>query len=670
MGIDSQGDLSRRARRSRFPIIRTLPNANPRMKDHPLPTSLLRSWVVIAAACLLPNPTAFAATPSAAAALALKPVQPRVDYELVPAGEVEQCVVEDLNIKGWSGWEVADANGSVLRRFADTNKDKKVDLWCYFKFGVEVYRDVDADFNGKADQYRWLSTGGTRWGLDDDEDGKIDRWKQISAEEVSAELVGALRDSDPLRFTSLLISETEVGGLGLGRLKREELSVKAKRAARDFEELAKRQTSVGKDAEWVQFAASPPGVVPSGTDGSTKDVIVYENAVAMFEEGDQSGQLLVGTVVRVGNAWRLVELPSVGGDGESIAQTNGIFFTPGGTALDSGNRTPGIGAKTQELVRELESIDNQLAKAEKPAEVESMHAERARLVEQLIAASGNRTERDTWTRQLVDTLSVAVQSGDYPKGLARLKKVAGELPDRDQDLKAYADYQAISTEYVVRQTPDADFAKVQEWYLESLEGFVERYPRTPEAAQAWLQLALSKEFEDKEREALAYYQKVAAAFPATDAGEKAAGAVRRLDSVGKRIDLEGTTIDGKPFQLSDLRGKPVVLHYWATWCEPCKQDMKLLRRLQAGYQRAGLQIVGVNVDITRDLASGFLRQTPLPWTQLFEDGGLESSQLAKAFGVQTLPTMMLIDADGKVVRHNIRAAELDAEIAAMVKPKK
>jgi thioredoxin-like negative regulator of GroEL len=126
-------------------------------------------------------------------------------------------------------------------------------------------------------------------------------------------------------------------------------------------------------------------------------------------------------------------------------------------------------------------------------------------------------------------------------------------------------------------------------------------------------------------------------------------------------------MDGKRFRLAQLRGKPIVLHYWATWCEPCKQDMKLLRRLKANYQRAGLQLVGVNVDLTQDLAASFLRQNDLPWVQLFEEGGLESSGLAKALGVQTLPTMMLIDSDGKVVRHNVRAAELDDELDRMLK---
>jgi hypothetical protein len=247
-----------------------------------------------------------AAAPSVADALALKPIQKGVDYELVPAELAAKCTVEDVKVKGWTGWEVVAPDGSILRRFADTNGDKKIDLWSYFKHGMEVYRDVDQNFNGKADQYRWLASGGTRWGLDEDEDGRIDAWKQISAEEVSAELVAALRDQDPRRFAPLLIAQSELESLGLDEAKSQQIATKVNRAARDFEDLAKRQKSVGADAKWVQFAATSPGLVPSGTNGSTKDVVVYENAVAMFEDGDRNGQLMVGTLVQVGSAWRLL----------------------------------------------------------------------------------------------------------------------------------------------------------------------------------------------------------------------------------------------------------------------------------------------------------------------------------------------------------------------------
>ena len=86
---------------------------------------------------------------------------------------------------GETAWVVTGPAGETLRQFVDSNADNKVDQWRYFRGGIEVYRDVDKDFDGKADQYRWLGTAGTRWGLDIDEDGEIDRWKSISPEEAT-----------------------------------------------------------------------------------------------------------------------------------------------------------------------------------------------------------------------------------------------------------------------------------------------------------------------------------------------------------------------------------------------------------------------------------------------------------------------------------------------------
>jgi hypothetical protein len=78
-------------------------------------------------------------------------------------------------------------------------------------------------------------------------------------------------------------------------------------------------------------------------------------------------------------------------------------------------------------------------------------------------------------------------------GLERLRRFSNALPGNDEELQAYARFQIISSEYANKnsQVPDADFAKVQEWYLDELTQFVEQYPTSPEAAQALLQLALS-----------------------------------------------------------------------------------------------------------------------------------------------------------------------------------
>ncbi|QDV64847.1 Thiol-disulfide oxidoreductase ResA [Crateriforma conspicua] len=604
------------------------------------------------------------AAPTVAQALGLKPVQPNVDYQKVD--DATGCKLEDIERDDWAGWEVVSPEGETLRRFADTNGDSKVDLWCYYRYGVEVYRDVDSNFNGKADQYRWMGTEGIRWGLDDNEDATVDRWKQISAEEVSAELVAAIRDADAKRFGALLADQRDLTRAGLGAAQAKELAEKASLAARRFARLADSQKTIGKDANWVQFTATAPGVVPAGTQDATRDFIVYENAVAMYESDGKSGQLVIGTMIKVDDGWKLVDLPSMPAAGEAIEQTAGIFFRPV-VSTGAGAVSGGVGgAEMQKMVTALEAIDRQLAEEKSAAKLADLHARRADVVEQLIANSPSNADKQMWVRQLVDTVGFAVQSGAYPKGLDRLKQARQRYAGSDESLQSYIDFQVLSTEYAAKLQPGADSVDVQEWYLEQLTAFVKAHPRAAESAQAMLQLALGKEFEDNEKEALDYYRQIASRFKGTDAAQKAAGAIRRLDSVGKAVDLSGKTVAGQPFRLASLRGKPVIVQYWATWCEPCKEDMKQLRRLKAQYRRAGLEVVGISVDSSRQQAESFIKANSMPWIQLFEDGGLDSSPLALQFGVQTLPTMMLIDKRGALVRHNVSRDELEAELKKLV----
>ena len=68
------------------------------------------------------------------------------------------------------------------------------------------------------------------------------------------------------------------------------------KAIAGFKAMSSRQKAVGPDAVWVQFSASRPGVVPAGTDGSTKDLRVYENVVAVVESGGKHGQVQIGTL--------------------------------------------------------------------------------------------------------------------------------------------------------------------------------------------------------------------------------------------------------------------------------------------------------------------------------------------------------------------------------------
>ncbi len=111
-------------------------------------------------------------------------------------------------------------------------------------------------------------------------------------------------------------------------------------------------------------------------------------------------------------------------------------------------------------------------------------------------------------------------------------------------------------------------------------------------------------------------------------------------------DFSLQSLDGKTVRLSDFRGKPVVLNFWATWCGPCKIEMPWFVDLQRQYGPAGLQFLGVAMDdaSTKDIAE-FAESMKVNYPILI---GKES--VGDAYGgVQFLPETFYIDREGKVV---------------------
>lgn len=111
-------------------------------------------------------------------------------------------------------------------------------------------------------------------------------------------------------------------------------------------------------------------------------------------------------------------------------------------------------------------------------------------------------------------------------------------------------------------------------------------------------------------------------------------------------DFALQSLDGKTVHLSDFRGKPVLLNFWATWCEPCKIEMPWFIQLQKQYAGEGLQILGVAMDDSseKDIAS-FAHDMGVNYPIL-----LGKEEVGNAYGgVQFLPATFYIDRDGKVV---------------------
>jgi thiol-disulfide isomerase/thioredoxin len=620
-----------------------------------------------AIAAVVAATSANAATPSVEQALKLAPVQAGVDYDKPSAEDAAKCKIHAKRFDGHVGWIVESPDGTILRKFVDANDDNVVDQWSYYKDGVEVYRDIDSNRNGKADQYRWFNTAGSRWGIDTKEDGVIDYWKSISAEEAAAEVVAAIASRDADRFARLVLAPSELKTIGLGKARTDNLAEKTSKAIAEFKTMSARQKAVTPDTVWLQFSANRPGVVPAGTDGSTKDLKVYENAVAIVEGGGKHSQVQIGTLVQVGDAWRVIDLPQIAGEGQADASPSGFFYQ---TAMMRRNETANTGANEagQKLLADLESLDREAAKATTPEEQAKFTGRRADLLEQIAASAKTPDERSMWMRQLADMISAAVQQGTCPDGAERLKTLFEKLKktDADKSLAAYVRFRQLTASYVLSmQAKKADYSKIQAEWLKTLEGYISEYPTATDAAEAMLQLAISQEFVGQEDDAKKWYARIVKEFPGSSASKKASGAQTRLDSVGNSIALVGQSPLGGSVDLAKYRGKAVLIQYWATWSAPAKADMATLKELWSKHGRS-FTIIGVNLDNSVKDLNAYLTENPLPWPQIYEEGGLDSRP-ANVLGVLTVPTMILVDAQGKVVSRNIAISDVEAEVKKLVK---
>ena len=602
-----------------------------------------------------------AAQPTVEYALGLKP-RHAVDYDVPDDAAAKQATLSMEKTDGMTAWVVRSADGTLLRRFADTNGDRVVDHWSYYRDGLEVYRDIDADHNAKPDQARWLGAAGSRWGVDTDGDERLDRWKQLSAEEATAEIVAALRDRDPAVFRRLLPSRDDLMAAGMSGELLEQLSRRAANAAENVSQLVQRQQQLGPDTRWTAMLAGAPGVLPEGGDSTTQDVTAYDNVVALTETGSGNGsQVFVGSLVRCGTVWRPLDLPQLT-DGGGIVTEGFAFFSP---RVDAEPLPKGV-VSTESLkpfLDRLRLLEDQLPGAS-DAERRRLVASQVGVLEEVVAAAA-AGEREFWLRQLIETLAAGTQEGTLPDGIGRLEQLGKELAATDP-LKPFLAFRLASARYASRmQQPEADIETVQAAWLEELAAFVAAYPEADDAAEAMLQIGIAAEFSGQEDAAIERYRAIVEQFPSSPSARKASGAVRRIDAVGKPLDLSGETTDGKKLSLSQFRGTPVLVHYWATWCEPCKVDIARIKELQARYGSRKLAVVGIALDGDRAALARFLETSPLPWPQLHEPEGLDG-RLAEELGILTLPTMFLLDAEGMVVDRNVIVTDLEKRLAEVI----
>ncbi|UUO06997.1 TlpA family protein disulfide reductase [Blastopirellula sp. J2-11] len=171
------------------------------------------------------------------------------------------------------------------------------------------------------------------------------------------------------------------------------------------------------------------------------------------------------------------------------------------------------------------------------------------------------------------------------------------------------------------------------------------------------------------------HQKLAEHFLSADdpalekGGKKFQLTAKRLSLPGMSMELTGTTMEGKSFDVKQLKGKVILVDFWATWCGPCIAEFPKMKDHYAKYQSHGFEIVGVSIDENREHLQHFLDKNEIPWIILHEEGDEEKQgwkhPVAKQYGISAVPCMILIDADGNVITTQARGEELERRLESL-----
>ncbi|WP_438480486.1 TlpA family protein disulfide reductase [Oleiharenicola lentus] len=126
------------------------------------------------------------------------------------------------------------------------------------------------------------------------------------------------------------------------------------------------------------------------------------------------------------------------------------------------------------------------------------------------------------------------------------------------------------------------------------------------------------------------------------------------------VDLKFTALDGTVVDLEQLRGKVVLIDFWAMWCGPCIAELPNIKKVYADYHARGFEIVGISLDGPTDgeRLKKFLEKNEMPWPQHF-DGKNWKTPLAIHYAVNSIPSMLLLNKEGLIVSTSARGPALE-----------